>query len=87
MLRDQLLDRQTNTEQVDGFRWRGTDVTRLEGFTDAVLGFAITLLVVSLDVPDSFDELLRALRGFVPFGLCFAYLVFLWYQHYLYFRR
>lgn len=87
MLRDQLLDRQANTGQVNGFRWRGTDVTRLEGFTDAVLGFAITLLVVSLDVPDTFDELLRALRGFVPFSLCFAYMVFLWYQHYLYFRR
>lgn len=75
------------TGAADGFRWRGTDVTRLEGFTDSVLGFAITLLVVSLDVPDTFDELLRALRSFVPFGLCFAYLVFLWYEHYLYFRR
>lgn len=87
MLRAQLLDKQFDANAADGFRWRGTDVTRLEGFTDSVLGFAITLLVVSLDVPDTFDELLRALRGFIPFGLCFAYLVFLWYQHYLYFRR
>lgn len=87
MLRDHLLNQQTDTQASNGFRWRGTDVTRLEGFTDAVLGFAITLLVVSLDVPDTFDELLRAMRGFVPFGLCFAYLVFLWYEHYLYFRR
>lgn len=87
MLRQQLLHSQPDRGQSQNFRWRGTDVTRLEGFTDAVLGFAITLLVVSLDVPDTFDELLQALRGFVPFGLCFAALVFLWYQHYIYFRR
>jgi len=87
MLRDHFLSKQTKPRAAGAFRWRGTDVTRLEGFTDAVLGFAITLLVVSLDVPDTFDELLRALRGFIPFGLCFAYLVFLWYEHYLYFRR
>jgi hypothetical protein len=87
MLRDQLLNKQKNDQAAADFRWRGTDVTRLEGFTDSVLGFAITLLVVSLDVPNTFDELLLALRSFVPFGLCFAYLVFLWYQHYLYFRR
>lgn len=87
MLRQQLLHSQPDRGQSQDFRWRGTDVTRLEGFTDAVLGFAITLLVVSLDVPDTFDELLQALRGFVPFGLCFAALVFLWYQHYIYFRR
>jgi len=40
------------------FRWRGGEITRLEGFTDAVFAFAVTLLVVSLEVLHTFDELI-----------------------------
>ncbi len=69
------------------FRWRGGEVSRLEGFSDAVLGFALTLLVVSLDMPENFDELLQAMRGFPAFAVCFALLVQIWYRHYLFFRR
>jgi len=36
------------------FRWRGTHVSRIEGFTDAVFAFAVTLLVVALEVPHTF---------------------------------
>jgi hypothetical protein len=41
----------------------GTDVTRLEGFSDAVFTFAVTLLMVSLKVPTKFDGLLNSLHG------------------------
>ena len=70
-----------------GFRWRGGDISRLEGLSDAVFAFAVTLLVVSLEVPETFDELLHVLRGFFAFAVCFAILFWVWFDHYRFFRR
>jgi len=69
------------------FRWRGGEITRLEGFSDAVFAFAVTLLVVSLEVPKTFHELMDAMRGFAAFGVCFALLADVWFNHYRFFRR
>jgi uncharacterized membrane protein len=69
------------------FRWRGTEVTRMESFSDAVFAFSVTLLVVSLEVPHSFAELMQVMRGFPAFGVCFALLALFWYAHVVYFRR
>lgn len=69
------------------FRWRGGDVSRVEGFSDAVFAFAVTLLVVSLEVLRTFDDLIRTMKGFVAFALCFTLLAWIWYNHYLFFRR
>jgi uncharacterized membrane protein len=69
------------------FAARRHEVSRLEGFSDAVFAFAVTLLVVSLEVPRTFNELLQAMRGFVAFAICFALLFQIWRRHYIYFRR
>jgi uncharacterized membrane protein len=71
----------------NGFRIRSREVSRLEGLSDAVFGFAITLLVVSLEVPNTYDELMGMMRGFVAFGASFAVLIMIWYEHYTFFRR
>jgi uncharacterized membrane protein len=61
--------------------------TRLEGFSDAVFALAATLLVVTLEVPGDYDELLDALGGFPAFGLAFGALVSLWAGHRQFFAR
>lgn len=70
-----------------GFRLRGLDVSRVEALSDAVFGFAITLLVVSLDVPRTFEELSKLMSGFLAFGVTFAILLTIWHVHYIWFRR
>jgi hypothetical protein len=69
------------------FRYRGGEITRLEGFSDAVFAFAVTLLVVSLEVPHTFRELIDVMKGFPAFAISFAMLVQVWYAHSKYFRR
>ncbi|MEP6491515.1 MAG: TMEM175 family protein [bacterium] len=66
---------------------RHTDNTRLEAFSDAIFGFAATLLVVSLDVPSTYDALVRSLYGFLAFGLSFAMLASIWNTHRSFFKR
>ncbi len=70
-----------------GFRWRGREVSRIEGLSDAVFAFAVTLLVVSLEAPKRFDDLMRLMHGFVSFGICFLLLLMIWHAQYIYFRR
>ena len=81
------LTRRQSGNRGDGFRLRGEDVWRVEGFSDAVFAFAVTLLVVSLEVPKTFDELLNTMRGFLAFAISFALLLSVWYEHYKFFRR
>lgn len=71
----------------DGFRLRGTAMSRVDGFSDVVFGFALTLIVASLEVPKTYDELHATLLGFVPFAICFMFLMMVWLSHYQFFRR
>ena len=66
---------------------RHREASRLEGFSDAVFGFALTLLVVSLETPKTVEELKALLMQFVPFALTFAMVCWIWYEHNLFFRR
>lgn len=84
-MRGVLLKRSAGGEE--DFRWRGTEISRVENLSDAVFGFAITLLVVSSRVPETFRELTELLRLFVPFGACVLVFGMIWQAHYKFYRR
>lgn len=69
------------------FRWRGNEISRVEGLADAVFGFAVTLLVVALEVPNTFKGLTDVIRGFPAFVICFVLLMMFWNAHFRYHRR
>ena len=69
------------------FRFRGHEVKSIEAFSDAVFGFAVTLLIVSLEVPKSFEELLITMRGFFAFSVSFLLLMLIWTEQNMFFRR
>jgi len=85
MIRQHLFDRRAPADPM--FRWRGGEVSRVEALSDAVFAFALTLLVVSLAVPGTFDDLTHTIRSFPAFAVCFALLINVWYYHYKFFRR
>lgn len=74
-------------ERYKGFHFRGHEVKRIETFSDGVFAFAVTLLIVSLEVPKSFEELIVTMRGFFAFGISFILLVLVWHEQHAFFRR
>ena len=81
--REQLPGRRAE----EHFHWRGKEVSRLEGLADTVFGFAVTLLIVAVEVPHTFDGLMDVIRGFPAFTACFLLLMIFWNAHYRFFRR
>ncbi|MEK6398816.1 MAG: TMEM175 family protein, partial [Terriglobus sp.] len=71
----------------DGFRLRGAEMSRVDGFSDVVFGFALTLIVASLEVPRTYEELHDVMLGFLPFAICFVFLMMVWLSHFRFFRR
>jgi uncharacterized membrane protein len=69
------------------FRVRGKEISRIEGLSDAVFGFAITLLAISLEVPKTSAEVLHALRGVPAFAVTFFLLFNMWRTQFTFFRR
>ena len=63
------------------------EIQRIETFSDGVFAFAVTLLIVSLEVPKSFEELVITMKGFFAFGISFLLLVMIWNEQHRFFRR
>lgn len=87
MLREAILKRAVVGEGDPDFRWRGTDVSRLENLSDIVFAFALSLIVASTNAPRTFSELAMLWRDVVAFGLCFLIFLVIWNEHYLFSRR
>lgn len=86
MIREKLMEKEIGFDK--GFRMRGVgEIARIEAFSDAVLAFAVTLLVVSLEVPKTFNELMETMRGFGAFAISFVLLFVVWFNQYKFFRR
>ena len=69
------------------FRYRGLNQTRVETFSDVGFALAITLIVLSASVPETFSDLRESISGVVPFFLCVVLLGVIWMQHYMFFLR
>lgn len=87
MLFSLLANRSRPSDDGQPFRWRGEGVSRIEGLSDTVFGFAITLLVVSLEVPKTSADLLETMLGIIPFIGSFTLLFALWRAQFEFFRR
>lgn len=72
----------------EGVRQRGIAITRLETFCDAAFAFAVTLLVIGGGgIPESYSELILALKGVPAFAASFAVIAGFWWAHRTWSRR
>lgn len=69
------------------FRWRGESVTRIENLSDIIFALALGMIVLSANIPQTFDELQTFLISFIPAFLSFVLLLQIWFGHYTFFRR
>lgn len=69
------------------FHQRGKEISRIESFSDAVFGFSLTLLVISLNPIATFTQLRNVVDGLLSFGVEFSQIVAIWLIQYRFFRR
>lgn len=69
------------------FRWRGRDVTRIEGLTDGVFAIVLALLFLRSEAPTNFDELGSAMKSLVPFAATFVIIAYVWFELWRFARR
>ncbi len=63
------------------------NIGRLEALSDGVFAFAATLMVVSLDLNESWLDMADKGLNLITFAVSFFVLMALWVVHYNYFRR
>lgn len=86
MLREHIFSSRTPTDS--HFRWRGGDVSRIEGLSDAAFAFAMTMLLVdSFRSLNTSGELIANMLEIPSLMACFAVLMWIWATHYQFFRR
>ncbi|KAA3611316.1 MAG: DUF1211 domain-containing protein [Calditrichaeota bacterium] len=85
MIREHLFNKRAPADPM--FRWRGGDISRLEGLSDGVFAVTLTLLVVSVNVPVTFYELWLTIKDLPIFLVSFLMLMMAWRYHYIFFRR
>ncbi|NCU05133.1 MAG: DUF1211 domain-containing protein [Chitinophagaceae bacterium] len=66
---------------------RGTELYRIEALSDAVFAFSVSLLIMSLEVPKTFEELNASILHFLPFAATVSLVFFFWYLQNAYFRN
>lgn len=76
-----------STLQDPHFKLRGEEITRIETLSDAVFAFTISILIMALEVPQTFEELKQTLKSFLPFVATVALVFLFWYQQYRFFRH
>lgn len=86
MVRNKLKQKTIENSNGD-FRFRGTDNTRIEAYSDGVFAIATALLIISTSVPETYAELLLFLEDMIPFAICITLLIMIWHEHYIFFIR
>lgn len=66
---------------------RGKNVFRIEALSDAVFAISVTLLIMSLEVPNTYDELKAIMWEFLPFSLTISIVFLIWWEQNNFFRH
>ncbi len=84
MIREKVF--KPKPQRVEPYKWRNHEIFRIEAFSDAIFAFALTLTIISLEVPSTFHQLAESMLGMVGFLICFVFIFTIWFHQYRYFR-
>ncbi len=68
------------------FGQRGSNVFRIEALSDGVFAISVTLLIMSLEVPKTYQELKNIMWQFLPFSITVSVIFLIWWQQNNFFR-